>query len=117
MLNGLAPKNGPDLLAAAAAAAAACVLQQGSSCISLRHVQSLRCSQEYLFLRTSARKQLYPPGDMRYTTCLTASFTFLSGWIRNKYFILIILNEKSHYSNPVYLMSLGGYSCFLAEVR
>src|SRR6185369_576009 len=35
--------------------------------ISLRHVQSLRCSQEYLFHRTSARKQLYPPGDMRYT--------------------------------------------------
>ena len=35
--------------------------------IQLRHVQSLRYSQEYLFHRTSARKQLYPPGDMRYT--------------------------------------------------
>ena len=51
------------------------------------------------------------------TTCLTAAFAFLSGWIRNKHLILIILNERLHYSNPVYLMSPGGYSCFLAEVR
>ena len=35
--------------------------------ISLRHVHSLGCSLEYLFHLTSARKQLYPPGDMRYT--------------------------------------------------
>src|SRR6185312_3936932 len=51
------------------------------------------------------------------TTCLMAAFAFLSGWIRNKHLILIILNERPHYSNPVYLMSPGGYSCFLAEVK
>ena len=51
------------------------------------------------------------------TTCLTVAFAFLSGWIRNEHLILIILNESSHYSNPVYLMSPGGYNCFLAEVR
>ena len=56
------------------------------------------------------------------TQCSTLAATllclaFLSGWIRNKHIILIILNERPHYSNPVYLMSLGGYSCFLAEVR
>ena len=51
------------------------------------------------------------------TTCLTAAFTFLSGWIRNKHLILIILSERPHNSNPIYLMSPGGYSCFLAEVR
>ena len=51
------------------------------------------------------------------TTCLTAAFAFLSGWIRNKHLILIIRNEKPYYSNHVYLMFPGGYSCFLAEVR
>src|SRR6185369_1969548 len=51
------------------------------------------------------------------TTCLTTAFTFLSGWIRNKHLILIILSERPHNSNHVYLMSPGGYSCFLAEVR
>jgi len=39
------------------------------------------------------------------TTCLTAAFAFLSGWIRNKHLILIILSERPHKSNPVYLMS------------
>ena len=45
------------------------------------------------------------------TTCLTAAFAFLSGWIRNKHLILIILSERPHNSNDVYLMSPGGYSC------
>ena len=49
--------------------------------------------------------------------CLTVAFAFLSGWIRNKHLILIILNKRSHCSNPIYLMYPDGYNCFLTEVR
>ena len=51
------------------------------------------------------------------STCLMVAFAFLAGWIRNISLKLIILNERSHYSNPVYLMSPGAYSCLLAKVR
>ena len=45
------------------------IMQRAFFCIGacVRALQSLRCSQDYLFHRTSSRKQLYPHGDMRYT--------------------------------------------------